>query len=51
MTRALLSPEKLLILDESTSALDVVTRDNLFVILRRLREEDVAVLLHFTPDG
>lgn len=44
ITRALLSHPKLLILDESTSALDVVTRDNLFVILRRLREEGVAVL-------
>jgi ABC-type sugar transport system ATPase subunit len=45
IARALLSSPRVLVLDEATSALDVTTRDNLFSIIRRLREEGVAVLL------
>jgi ABC-type sugar transport system ATPase subunit len=33
-----------LILDEATSALDIATRDNLFEIVRRLRQEAVGVI-------
>jgi len=44
IVRALLTSPRLLILDESTSALDVRTRDNLFVVVRELCRGGSSVL-------
>jgi ABC-type sugar transport system ATPase subunit len=44
IARALVRNPKVLILDEATSALDVATRERLFRVLDRLREQGVAIL-------
>jgi ABC-type sugar transport system ATPase subunit len=44
IARSLLRPWSLLILDESTSALDIEDRDRLFELLRRFRAEGKSVL-------
>ncbi|MEU9889678.1 sugar ABC transporter ATP-binding protein [Sphaerisporangium sp. NPDC051011] len=44
LARALVRPWKLLVLDESTSALDIETRDRLFEIIRARRDEGRSVL-------
>lgn len=44
IARALVTEPKFLILDESTAALDIATRDRLFTIIRRLQADGVGVL-------
>ncbi|HTW26548.1 MAG TPA: sugar ABC transporter ATP-binding protein [Acetobacteraceae bacterium] len=44
IARALLRPWRLLILDESTSALDIADRDRLFAALRRFRADGRSIL-------
>jgi ABC-type sugar transport system ATPase subunit len=44
IARALLQPHRVLILDESTSALDVSVRERLFAVLQDLRSRGVAVV-------
>jgi len=44
IARALVADPKVLVLDESTSALDIATRDRLFVTIRELKARGVSVL-------
>jgi ABC-type sugar transport system ATPase subunit len=44
VARALVADPKVLVLDESTSALDVATRDRLFVAIRELKARGASVL-------
>ena len=44
IARSLVRPPRVLILDESTSALDVATRDRVFAVVRRLCSQGAAVI-------
>jgi ABC-type sugar transport system ATPase subunit len=44
LARALVREPQILILDEATSALDVATRDRLFTVIRRLRDEGCGIM-------
>ncbi len=49
ISRAMVAESKVLILDEPTSSLDAYEVENLFVVMRRLRDQGVAILFvsHF----
>lgn len=44
IVRGLLRNPRIFILDEATSSLDIATRDRLFAVIRRLRDEGIGVL-------
>ncbi len=51
VARAFLRPWRLLILDESTSAIDIEDRDRLFEALRSFRGEGRSILFRLPSNG